>query len=304
MPHVLVINGGTSNEREVSLRSGQAVGAALTAAGHTVSYYDPADNGILAEAARACDVAFPIIHGVGGEDGVLQLQLEHVGLPYVGSGVEASELCFHKVAYKEKLVANGLPTPAYEVLMSGQDLATKPLMQKPYVLKPAGGGSSIDTFIVRDVTKADLNTIESTLEKYDSMLLEELIPGIEITVGVLGDKSLPIIEIIPPASGEFDYENKYNGASQELCPPVNINTSIQKQAGDMALQIHQLCGCDDYSRTDMMVRPDGSLVVLETNTAPGMTDQSLLPKAALVAGLDMAKLCDALVNLALRRSKS
>lgn len=303
MSNVLVVCGGTSNEREVSLRSGSAVGKALEAAGHTVGYYDPAEGEALAKAAIGRDVAFPVIHGAGGEDGVLQLQLERVGLPYVGSGVEASELCFNKVAYKEKIMADGLPTAAYDIVMSGQKLAEKPLMRGPFVLKPSGGGSSIDTFIVREPARADFPAIEKTLEKYDSMLLEELITGIEITVGVLGDTPLPIIEIIPPASGEFDYENKYNGSTQELCPPVNINTDIQRQASELALRIHRLCGCDDYSRTDMIVRADGSLVVLETNTLPGMTEQSLLPKAAMAAGLDMPKLCDTLVKSALLRSE-
>jgi D-alanine-D-alanine ligase len=297
----MVVNGGTSDEREVSLRSGAAVGNALVAAGHTVTSYDPSDEAPLAQAAIGCDVAFPVIHGAGGEDGYLQLELEHVGLPYVGSGVEASQLCFNKFFYKQKLAEAGIPTAQSVELMSGQDLSAQPLLQQAFVLKPATGGSSIDTFIVRDVRKADIPLIESTLEKYDSMLLEELIPGTEITIGVLGTKSLPVVEIIPPASGEFDYENKYNGATQELCPPVSLNTAIQRQAGELAVQIHQLCGCDDYSRTDMIVRPDGSLVVLETNTLPGMTDQSLLPKAAMAAGIDMPTLCDQLVQLALRR---
>jgi D-alanine-D-alanine ligase len=133
------------------------------------------------------------------------------------------------------------------------------------------------------------------------MLLEQLVEGVEIAVPVLDNHALPVIEIIPPSGGEFDYENKYNGASQELCPPQHVTQSVQHRAQQLAEKIHSLCGCRDYSRTDMIVRPDGSLTVLETNTIPGMTEQSLFPKAAAVAGLSMAELCTQLVELALSR---
>ena len=133
------------------------------------------------------------------------------------------------------------------------------------------------------------------------MLLEELVEGIEITVAVVGDQALPVIEIIPPEAGEFDYENKYNGRSQELCPPEHVAEDIQAEARDLALRTHNLTGCRDFSRTDMILTPLGELWILETNTIPGMTDQSLLPKAAAAAGIPMPLLCDRLVQMALAR---
>ncbi len=133
------------------------------------------------------------------------------------------------------------------------------------------------------------------------MLIETLIAGQEITVGVLIEQALPVIEIVPPANGEFDYTNKYNGATQELCPPRSIDRDIQQRAQHLALQIHKLTGGRDMSRTDMMVASDGSLHVLETNTVPGLTDQSLFPKAADIAGYDMPHLVRLLVETALKR---
>lgn len=174
-------------------------------------------------------------------------------------------------------------------------------VKQPFVLKPNDGGSSVDTFIVRDVANCDRNSIEDAFRRHPQMLLEELIAGQEITVGILLDEALPVIEIVPPQDGEFDYENKYNGQTQELCPPRSVSSDIQRQVRHLALRIHELLGVRDMSRTDMMISPDGSLWVLETNTIPGMTAQSLLPKAAAVAGYDMQAMVHRLVEAALRR---
>lgn len=300
MSSILVISGGNSPERDVSLRSGQAVRAALESVGHDVAMYDPADGG-LRKAAENRDVAFPVLHGVGGEDGQIQEELEQIGITYVGSGIAASRLCFNKATYKELLIAHNLPTPKSALITNLTELTSHELASQPFVLKPFDGGSSIDTFIVRDPSSADSQAMAGALERHGSMLLEELIEGIEITVAVLGDKGLPVIEIIPPESGEFDYENKYNGASQELCPSPHVPETTQQAARELAAQIHALCSCADYSRTDMMVRTDGELTVLETNTLPGMTDQSLFPKAAAAQNISMSALCDHLVQLALSR---
>jgi D-alanine-D-alanine ligase len=297
---IVVIAGGTSSEREVSLRSGAAVAAALTQAGHQADIVDPTEQAITPELARRYDVAFPIIHGRGGEDGSLQQQLDTIGLPYVGSGVEACQLTFDKATYKRLLATHGLAIPA-GAIASEDDIIDQELINQPFVLKPFDGGSSVDTFIVRDPKQADWQAIRDALARYDAMLLESLIMGTEITVGVLDDQALPVIEIIPPENGEFDYENKYNGATQELCPPKHLDEMMQRQAQDLAVKIHQLCGCAGFSRTDMIVTDDNQLVVLETNTLPGMTNESLFPKAARVAGLSMPTLCDQLVRLAFTR---
>jgi D-alanine-D-alanine ligase len=176
------------------------------------------------------------------------------------------------------------------------------LSKQPYVLKPNDGGSSIDTFIVRDIDTADTAAIEQAFKRHRTLLLQELVEGIEITVAVLGDTPLAVIEIIPPEDGEFDYENKYNGQTQELCPPLHVDPTLQLAAQTLAKAIHELTECRDMSRTDMIITPSQQLYVLETNTIPGLTDQSLLPRAAAQAGLSMPVLCDQLVQAAFSRT--
>jgi D-alanine-D-alanine ligase len=300
MTRVLVLSGGDSSEREVSLRSGKAVADGLQAAGCEVVSADARE----AEASlQNVDVVFPALHGSGGEDGQIQSLLEAHNLPYVGSDSSVSALCFDKWQWRELVNQHNVPLPG-GALVSASDVREHPLSKQPFVLKPFDGGSSIDTFIVREVNEADWQQIEASFVRHPKMLLEALVSGVEITVGVLGDKALPLVEIIPPESGEFDYENKYNGATRELCPPENVDPVVQQAAQVLAAQIHTICGCRDLSRTDMIVGADGSLTVLETNTIPGLTEQSLFPKAAAAAGLSMSQLCDQLVQMALTRASS
>ena len=298
MAKVLVLLGGTSDEREISFRSGAAVTAALRAAGHSVEEIDPS-SGLNHEKVATADIIFPVLHGTGGEDGQIQKELEDMGVPYVGSGVESSELCFDKWVYKQFLQTHDIPTPNGQLLDETSFWAS-PFSKNKFVLKPNDGGSSVDTYIHRG-GEVPAETISDIYSRHPKMLLEELIEGTEITIGVLVDEPLPVIEIIPPESGEFDYENKYNGKTQELCPPQNVSEDIQAKAKELALRVHKLCGCRDFSRTDMMVTPLGELWILETNTIPGLTEQSLLPKAAATAGISMTELCDRLVQMTLSR---
>lgn len=298
MTNVLILAGGTSSEREVSLRSGASVKTALHAAGHAAEIYDTGERpGPLLDVARSYDVLFPVVHGTGGEDGELQAELDSIGVPYVGSGETTSRLCFDKGRYRELLKSNDFPVAEGEIV-DHEGFKKSLLVQKPYVFKPYDGGSSIDTIMAFNPLDITESQIADVFTRHDRMLLESLIRGIEITVAVLDNQALPVIEIIPPENGVFDYENKYNGASQELCPPVNVPDATQEQAARLAEQIHALCGCQHYSRTDMIVSEDGNLIVLETNTLPGMTDQSLFPKAAAAAGLSMSDLCVKLIELA------
>lgn len=299
---VLVLAGGSSAEREVSLRSGQTVAEALQAGGHDVVMYDPVDAATnLGKIAEGCDVAFPAMHGAGGEDGVIQQELERLGLAYVGSDVDSSELCFDKWNYRALLESRQLPM-ARGALMDRETFWQSDFLAKPFVLKPPKGGSSIDTLLVHDPAKLPKTKIDAIFDKHLQMLVEELVIGTEITMGILGDAALPAIEIIPPSGGDFDYENKYNGASQELCPPQHVSEEVQESAQQLAKRIHTLCGCQDVSRTDMIVSPDGRLTVLETNTIPGLTSESLFPKAAKASGLSMVVLCDQLVTMAHQRN--
>lgn len=292
--NVLVLLGGNSPERDVSLRSGVAVAEALANIGHNVSKYDPI-NGYqgLDNYISKVDVVFPILHGIGGEDGEVQKELENRKFNFLGAGSEISKLCFDKVRSKVKFTELGFKTPDSEVV-DLEGFKKSDISKGNFVLKPIEGGSTIDTFIVNDPNdKIDLNVFS----KYSTMLLEQLIEGIEITVPVLADKALPVIEIIPPEGKDFDYENKYNGETQELCPPKNVSAGLQHKAQDIALKIHQQLGVKHLSRTDIIINKNNDLYVLEINTMPGMTNQSLFPKAANVSGLTMDQLVETFIEL-------
>lgn len=299
--NILVLGGGSSPERDVSLRSASAVRDALTELNHDVTYLDPAKitKSKLLAAAHGCDVTLPVLHGAGGEDGSLQQLFDKAGIRYLGSNPEACRLTFNKTVFKETLRRHTLPTPAYEIV-TADSFAGSPLARQPFVLKPLEGGSSIDTFIVR-VLPYDNRPLQTALAHYGKMLLEELIEGQEVTVGILDEKPLPVIEIIPPAHGEFDYTNKYNGSTAELCPPKNVSQQLQRQAQKLALKIHQAAGCRHLSRTDIMISRGGDLSIIDTNTIPGLTAQSLFPKAAREAGYQWIDLVGTFVQLAARQ---
>jgi D-alanine-D-alanine ligase len=298
MTKIAVLAGGNSDERAVSLRSGTAVTDALTTAGYEVATIDRV--GLNVDSLTEFNVVFPVLHGAGGEDGSLQAELEQRNITFVGTGSEASRLCFDKWQYRESL-GGDLPLPD-GAIVGADDYESNALASGPFVLKPLDGGSSIDTYIVRDPGQTPHDAIIDSFTRHPTMLMEKLIEGVELTVGVLGDEAIGIIEIIPPADGEFDYENKYNGATQELCPPEHVDANVLSHVYELGLRAHELADCRDFSRTDIMYETaSGKLYVLETNTIPGMTDQSLFPKIAAYAGLDMPALCDKLVQMALAR---
>jgi len=300
MAFVIILTGGNSSEREICFRSGAAIQKALLNLGHQVKMIDYNDSieEYKDELVKA-DVVIPALHGKGGEDGTLQAMLEPLGVCFVGSDSVSSALCMDKWRYKQHII-NEILTPDGEIV-DKKSIWNSNFAKKPFVIKPNDGGSSIDTFIVKDIKNIDRQKIEEAFSRNPQMLIEELISGIEITVGVLGDKALPVIEIIPPTDGEFDYENKYNGMTQELCPPNNVSIQNQEKAQSIALKTHQFCGCRDLSRTDMIVTPTDKIYVIETNTFPGMTDQSLFPKEAAVAGIPWNDLVKRLIEMAMKR---
>jgi D-alanine-D-alanine ligase len=266
--------------------------------GHEVAYLDTkgrADDEIVA-AARKAEVVLPILHGKGGEDGSIQRLLDEAGRPYLGSGAVASETCFDKALLKRLMEQNDILTPRSE-MVTAASFQRSDLIRAPFVLKPVDGGSSLDTLIVRALP-FDASRVHELFKHYDRMLLEELIEGVEITVPVLGDEALPVIEIVPPQGREFDYDNKYNGETAEICPPQHVSAEAQTRAQRLAEQMHRLAGARHLSRTDMMLTAAGELYVLETNTMPGLTGQSLYPKSAAVAGLPWARLVARLIELA------
>jgi len=236
------------------------------------------------------------LHGAEGEDGSIQKILEDKGIKYLGSSSASSKICFDKGLAKTAMAQAGIPL-AEGATVTPDTYMQHPLAQKPHVLKVLRGGSSIGTYIVRDPALLDDTKVAEVFSLDNEAVIEELLPGPEITVPVLGNKALPVIEIIPPVNGEFDYENKYNGASQEICPAVSIDENKQQEAQALAEKVHRLLNCRHFSRVDIMLRQNGELVVLEANTIPGMTKQSLFPLSAKVAGMPMPELMKKFVDL-------
>lgn len=293
---ITVMLGGPSAEREVSLASGTAVAAALRSRGHEVFELDPRETGWAL--TPGTDVVFLALHGTYGEDGTVQAALDRLGALYTGCDAEASRIGFDKVLTKERCVAHRVPTARFAVVES----ETTPWLRgwnPPVVLKPVCQGSSVGLQFVERV--ADWPGALAEALRHDSrVLVEEMITGRECTVGILGGETLPIVEVRPKA-GIYDYKTKYNaGTTDYLCPaPFDEATTQRVQAA--ALAAFRAIGGRDYSRVDVMVRANGDPVVLEVNTLPGMTETSLLPKAATAAGISYAELCERMVRLALRR---
>lgn len=292
---ILVLGGGDSTERDVSLRSAAAVTKALKQAKFEVEEADPKNKLNI----KPGYIVFPILHGQGGEDGSLQLKLEAIQAPYFGSNSFASAVCFDKALARKKLELAGLPVAKGDKV-SKATYNDHELAKQPHVLKVSKGGSSIGTYLVRDASKIDRQKVDEVFALDDTAVIEELVEGTEITVPILDSEALPVIEIVPPPDGDFDYENKYNGKTTELCPPKSVDQATQKEARELAVKVHIALGARHLSRTDIIIRPNGQMVVLELNTMPGMTEQSLYPLSAKQSGLDMPALVKKFVDLVKR----
>jgi D-alanine-D-alanine ligase len=296
--NITVMLGGPSAEREVSLRSGAAVAEALRSLGHCVSELDPQPG--QWKLPNPTDVVFLALHGTYGEDGAIQKELEALGVCYTGCDPEASRIGFDKLLTKQRCVAAGVPTARYTVFESAG--ASWPMgWTPPVVLKPACQGSSVGLQFVDRV--ADFSAALAEALRFDPrVVMEEKIIGRETTVGILGDQPLPVVEVRPKA-GVYDYATKYTvGTTDYFCPaPFDEATAARIQQA--ALGAFKAIGGRDYSRVDVMVRPNGDPIVLEVNTLPGMTETSLLPKAAAASGLDYPHLCQKMIDLALARKK-
>lgn len=288
---VAVLMGGTSSEREVSLNSGANVLEALRARSVDAHAVDGIPALIEALAAKKFDRVFNILHGNkgGGEDGVLQGLLEALGVPCTGSGVLGSALAMDKIRSKQVWLSLGLSTPRYARLSPGQDVhAAARSLGLPVIVKPACEGSSVG--VSRVFNDADLEAAVELAARYPGeLLVEQLIEGQELTVGILGDQALPSIRIVPP--GEYyDYHAKYvSDDTQYLCPGLEGEAEAEIRA--LAYAAFQAVGCSGWSRVDVMRDKAGRFYLLEVNTAPGMTSHSLVPKAAREIGIDFETLC-------------
>ncbi len=328
--NVAVLLGGDSSERSVSLRSGRAVAEALAHTGRfRVTCFDVNSAGSIASLAREStlgatphvpvfplawkdlivaldtngfDLVFPVLHGGRGEDGTLQHLLEVAGLPFVGSKARACGIAMDKPLAKAFVGLHGIPSPSGFVVHSADELGAHAI-EFPCVVKPAGGGSSVGVTIVH--AREELGAaVEKSLADGSGALIEEFIVGVEVTCAVIGEgdraRALPAIEIVPRlGEGFYDFEAKYaRGGSDHLIPP-RIEPRLQEEVAHAALAAHRLLGCHGVTRSDFLVSPQRGAVWLEINTAPGMTETSLVPDAARAEGVSFEALVEGLAMGAL-----
>jgi len=296
---VAVLMGGPGSERNVSLATGAGVSKALRSLGIEVVDVDVRNENF--PLTKDVDIAFNCIHGTFGEDGQLQKILEDRGVAYTGDGVESSRIAFDKILSKEKFLERGVVTPESEVIEAGR----RPKMSVPLVVKPARQGSTVGIVIVKQASELDSALNEAA--KYDrKLLIEKFVSGRELTIGILGDQALPIIEIIPKG-GFYDFNTKYPflnpqaGASAQHVCPAKIDSSLTKKIQELALAAFRALGLVVYGRVDVLLSDEGKPFVLEVNTIPGMTEASLLPEAAAVAGINYPDLCVRIIELSRTR---
>jgi len=296
---IAVLMGGTSAEREVSIDSGKAVCQALETAGYEVA---PVDINI-SERDKIIDIigkaqaktAFIALHGGNGEDGTIQAILESMDISYTGSGPQACELAMDKIKTRRIFEKHGIPGPDWQLYAPG--IFENNGLSFPLVIKPSSQGSSIGLSIVKN---KDLfsEAVEQAGRWGQDVILEEYLSGAEITVGILGEQALPVIEI-RPANTFYDYQAKYEPGKTSYLVPAPLPEDIYKQAQKLGLDSHKALGCRAFSRVDMIYTGENGLKVLEVNTIPGLTATSLLPKAAKAANISFEKLCSKIIEYSL-----
>lgn len=295
---VAVLAGGDSPERAVSLRSGRSVAAALASCGHDASLVDPAECALDEVPWSDVDACFVALHGGAGEDGRVQRELEHLGVPYTGSGVEACRLAMSKTASKERFDAHGVPTPPYELFAEHEthaEIAPRAArLGYPLVVKPDAGGSSIGVAIAH--TRGQLPQALAVARTHGGVsLVESLVRGREFTVAVLDDVALPTIEIVTPEP-VFSYDAKYHSSATKYRFDVRPLDALGDEIQRTAVEAARALDTSGLVRVDIMLSHDECVWVLEVNAIPGMTARSLAPLAAARAGIDMPALCEILVR--------
>ena len=295
--HIAILKGGPGAERDVSLATGAGVAKALRSLGATVTEVDVHNADF--ELSADVDLAFIALHGTFGEDGQVQKILEDRGVAYTGENAEGSRIAFDKILSKEKFEAQKVTTPDWEILTAGQ----RPSLELPFVIKPPRQGSTVGVQIVKKLDEID-DALAKAAEYDEELLVEKFVPGRELTIGILGDIALPILEIIPKG-GFYDFKNKYpflnpsaGGSAEHICP-APIPDELARRIRDLALRAHRSIGLKVYSRVDVILPEQGEPSVLELNTIPGMTEVSLLPDAARAAGIEYPELCARIIELSL-----
>ena len=298
MKRVGLVQGGLGAEKEVSRNTGQAFAKALDQLGYEYVVIE-ADADLPQKLASAqIDVALLALHGKYAEDGTVQGLCEYLKIPYSGSGVLASAVCMDKSFCKEVLRANGVPTAAYQVIdlhhQSPNDFSLT--LHPKFVVKPAREGSSVGISIVDK--SEDFVAAVNVAGKYDHIVLvEDYVPGLEVTVPVLGDRALTAIEIAPKVDF-YSYENKYTAGKTEYHLPARLNSDVMAKCQEIALQACRVCRVRSYARVDFRVTSAGEAYVMELNTLPGFTATSLFPKSAAHEGIEFKDLVDKLLNMA------
>jgi len=325
---VALLMGGRSAEREISLRTGRGIAQALRNLGHEVTALDAANGRLLpageeeraalpadaveklpassssavanAAAINEAEVVFLALHGGDGEDGTIQALLELAGKPYTGSGVLSSALAMNKAASKKVFVQEGIPTPEWVLLSAGEEqpeIDADALGGYPLIVKPNAEGSTVGLTVVTSLK--DLPEAIALAGDYGpDVLIEQYIPGRELTVAVLGDEALPIVEI-KPKSGFYDYEHKYTAGMSEYICPADLPEPLAARIRELGLRAARALGCRGVSRADFRLSPANEPYCLEVNTIPGMTPTSLVPMAAKARGMSYDQLVERMLELAL-----
>jgi D-alanine-D-alanine ligase len=296
---IAVLMGGPGSERDVSMATGKGVAKALRSLGAEVTEVDVKGADFVLPAD--VELAFLALHGTFGEDGQVQQILEDRGVPYTGEDVAGSALAFDKIRSKEAFRQHDVTTPYWQIITSGQ----RPTIPIPFVIKAPRQGSTVGVHIIRN--ERDVDAAIADASTYDrELLVEKFIAGRELTIGILGDRALPIIEIIPKG-GFYDFTNKYpflnpgaGGGAEHVCP-AKISEDKTRAVQELALRAHRALGLKVYSRVDIMLPEEGEASVLEVNTIPGMTEASLLPEAAAIAGINYPALCAQIIELSAKR---
>ena len=294
---ILVITGGNSSERPVSLRSAEEVLKALLVNNYQAELYDIKDGyEPLEDLSKNFDVLFPVLHGEEGEGGILHKFLLTLNKPIVGSNnYQGLHDAWYKIPFKKYCDENGILTPKWKLAEKPEDIIS---LGFPCVAKTSNGGSSREVFILK--SESDLRTNQKEIFQYKDLFAEKYIAGVETTVGIFNDKALPVIEIVPPNGGWFDYENKYSGETKELLNAPSLTEETKKEIQEVALKIHRHFNLGSYSRIDFMVDKNGRPYVMDVNTIPGLTSTSLLPKET---GMPFTQFVDLLVKLSLDKKR-
>ncbi len=296
-----VLAGGSSSERDISLKSGKAVFKALTENGFKAEFIDVDEKSFSSLVGRLdIDIAFIALHGKFGEDGTIQRMLARRNIPYTGSGPESSALALDKLASKRKFASSGINMPDYRVVHSKEEAEEADIFL-PCAVKPRCEGSSVGLSIASSISSLE-KAIEEALKFGDDVIIEKFISGREITVGVLDEEALPPVEI-KALNGVYDFNAKYQSGETLYIVPAELEEGQYKRAQKVALGAHKALGCEGFSRIDLRLSDEGEFFVLEVNTIPGLTERSLLPMAAKAAGLDFPELCLRMLYNALRNER-